>query len=211
MVAERLEAATLTALQRKLRRGAYHIFHFIGHGEFDEAAQDGVLLLEEEETGRGRPVTGQDLGVLLRDHRPLRLVILNACEGARASRTDPFAGTAQSIVQQGIPAVIAMQFEISDNAAIAFSHEFYGALVDGYPVDAALAEARKGIYAKATDLEWGTPVLYLRAPDGYIFNLMTTGWPKRPTAKVRGRCTAGLPRLCLPADPHCRRPTRPVR
>ncbi len=173
VVAERLETATLTALQRKLRRGAYHIFHFIGHGAFDEAAQDGVLLLEGEDTGRGRPVTGQDLGVLLRDHRPLRLVILNACEGARASRTDPFAGTAQSIVQQGIPALIAMQFEISDDAAIAFSHEFYGALADGYPVDAALAEARKGIYAKATDLEWGTPVLYLRAPDGYIFNLTT--------------------------------------
>ncbi len=173
VVAERLEEATLPALQRKLRRGTYHIFHFIGHGGFDEHAQDGVLLLEEGETRRGRAVTGQDLGVLLRDHRPLRLVILNACEGARASRTDPFAGAAQSIVQQGIPAVIAMQFEISDDAAIAFSHEFYGALVDEYPVDAALAEARKGIYAKATDLEWGTPVLYLRAPDGYIFNLAT--------------------------------------
>ncbi len=197
VVAERLEEATLPALQRKLRRGTYHIFHFIGHGGFDEHAQDGVLLLEEGEMGRGRAVTGQDLGVLLRDHRPLRLVILNACEGARASRTDPFAGAAQSIVQQGIPAVIAMQFEISDDAAIAFSHEFYGALADRYPVDAALAEARKGIYAKTTDLEWGTPVLYLRAADGFIFHLAATG----KAGAVHGQMSAAPVTTQPPAKP----------
>lgn len=31
----RLEAATLSALQRQLRRDQYHIFHFVGHGGFD--------------------------------------------------------------------------------------------------------------------------------------------------------------------------------
>jgi hypothetical protein len=138
---ERLEEATLTALQRRLRRGEYHVFHFIGHGGFDERTQDGMLLIEDEQ-GRGRPVSGQYLGMLLHDERTLRLAILNACEGARTSRTDPFAGTAQSLVQQGIPAVIAMQFEITDEAAITLAHEFYAALADGYPVDGALAEAR---------------------------------------------------------------------
>lgn len=170
VVAERLEAATLSQLQRYLRHGEFHIFHFIGHGRFDEATQDGMLLLEDE-ANRGRAVSGQDLGILLHDHRPLRLAIVNACEGARASCADPFAGAAQSLVQQGIPAVIAMQFEISDAAAIAFSHEFYGAVADGYPVDAALAEARKAIYARVSGAEWGTPVLFMRSPDGHIFDL----------------------------------------
>jgi len=37
-------------------------------------------------------------------------------------------------------------------------------------VDAAVAEARKAIsFALANSLEWGTPVLYMRAPDGQIF------------------------------------------
>ncbi|MCZ6626307.1 MAG: CHAT domain-containing protein [Deltaproteobacteria bacterium] len=165
---ERLDDATLVSLQRRLRREQYHIFHFIGHGGFDEHAQDGVLILEDERE-RGRPVSGQDLGMLLHDHRPMRLAILNACEGARASRSDPFAGTAQSLVQQGIPAVIAMQFQITDEAAITFAHEFYGAVADDYPVDAALAEARKAIFAQGNGLEWGTPVLYMRCPDGHIF------------------------------------------
>jgi tetratricopeptide (TPR) repeat protein len=170
VVLERLEETTLAALQRKLRQAEYHIFHFIGHGGFDEQAQDGVLVLEDE-AKRGRQVSGQYLGTLLHDHRPLRLVILNACEGARTSRTDPFAGTAQSLVQQGIPAVIAMQFAITDEAAITFAHEFYCAVADGYPVDAALAESRKAISVQGNDIEWGTPVLYMRAPDGRIFDV----------------------------------------
>ncbi len=179
---ERLGDATLTALQRRLRWGEYHIFHFIGHGGFDERAQDGVLLLEDEHR-LGRPVSGQYLGTLLHDERTLRLAILNACEGARTSRSDPFAGTAQSLVQQGIPAVIAMQFEITDEAAIAMSHEFYTALADGYPVDAALSEARKAIFAQENDVEWGTPVLYMRSPDGRIFDIKWVREEERKSAQ----------------------------
>ncbi len=165
---ERLSSASLAALQRQLRRGEYHIFHFVGHGTFDEQSQDGVLLLESE-SGRGRSVSGRDLGTILYDHRSLRLALLNACEGARTSRSDPFAGVAHSLVQKRIPAVIAMQFEITDDAAITLAHAFYAALVDGYPVDAALAEARKAIFAQENDVEWGTPVLYLSAIDGRVF------------------------------------------
>lgn len=167
---ERLEQASLLALQQQLRRNTYHILHFIGHGGFDTHSQDGVLMLEEPD-GSGYRISGQDLGMLLHDHQSLRLVVLNACEGARTSRTDPFAGAAQSLVQQGLPAVIAMQFEISDEAAIILAREFYGALADSYPVDAALTEARKMLFAAGSGTEWGTPVLYLRAPDGKIFDV----------------------------------------
>ena len=165
LVLERLDEATLVALQRRLRRGPYHVFHFIGHGGFDQQAQDGQLILEES-SGRGRPVSGQYLGMLLHDVRSLRLAVLNACEGARTSLTDPFAGTAQSLAQSGIPAVIAMQFEITDAAAIAFAHEFYQAMADGYPVDAAVTEARKAIFAQGNEVEWGTPVCTCAPPMG---------------------------------------------
>lgn len=177
VVLERLEEATREALQQRLRRGEYHIFHFIGHGYFDEQAHDGMLLLEDDQ-GRSRPVGGQYLGTLLHDERTLRLAILNACEGGRTSPSDPFAGTAQSLVQQGIPAVIAMQFEIADKAAIILAHQFYAALADGYPVDAALGEARKA-FGREDDVEWGTPVLYMRSPDGVIFDIQSK--PPRPS------------------------------
>jgi len=180
---ERMERATLAALQRQLRQGEYHIFHFIGHGGFDQQAKDGVLMLEDDE-GRGRPVSGQYLGTLLHNHRPLRLALLNACEGGRASRSDPFAGTAQSLMQQGLPAVIAMQFEITDAAAIAFTREFYAAVADGEPIDAAMVEARAAIFAQGDNIEWGTPVLYMRAPDGRIFDIERMSHEERRQAKL---------------------------
>jgi hypothetical protein len=36
-----MEDATLTALQHRLRAGRYHIFHFIGHGGYDERTEEG--------------------------------------------------------------------------------------------------------------------------------------------------------------------------
>lgn len=167
---ERLEEPRIAALQRQLRRGTYHILHFIGHGGFDEETGSGVLVMEDDEGCPAR-ISSNDLGVALYDHGSLRLVVLNACEGARSSRTDPFAGAAQSLIQQGIPAVIAMQFPISDQAAITLSQGFYTALADGYPVDGALGEARKELLASGNSEEWGTPVLHMRAPDGNIFKI----------------------------------------
>lgn len=167
---ERLEEATLVALQHRLRRGEYHIFHFIGHGAYDETAQDGLLLLEDK-YGHGCLVSGQYLGTLLHDEDTLRLAILNACESARTSRSDPFAGVAQSLIQQGIPAVVAMQFEITNEAAVAFAHELYAAVAEGHSIESALAEARMIIFLQGNDVEWGTPVLYMATRDGKIFDL----------------------------------------
>jgi TPR repeat protein len=198
LLVERVDEATLVALQRRLRRGPYHVFHFIGHGKFDQQAQDGQLILEDER-GRGRLVSSHYLGMLLHDLRSLRLAVLNACEGARTSRTDPFAGTAQSLAQEGIPAVIAMQFEITDEAAITFAHEFYQAVVDGYPVDAALAEARKAIFAQGNDVEWGTPVLYLRSLNGQIFDVTATSPPRSPQERKEDQLQGQLSALFMNA------------
>ncbi len=163
-----LTTATLGALQQLLRRHQFHILHFVGHGSFDAQSDAGVLFFEDE-AEHSRSVSGLYLGTLLHDHPSLRLVLLNACEGARTTAADPFAGVAQQLVRQGIPAVIAMQFEISDRAATTLASEFYGAIADGYPVDAALAEARKALFLQEQSTEWGTPVLYMRTDDGRIF------------------------------------------
>ncbi len=168
MIFERLQRPTLLELQRKLRQGEFHVLHFIGHGEFDDQAQEGILMFEDEQ-GRTRPVTGQHLGRLLADHFPLRLAVLNACKGARGGSQNPYAGVAQSLVKRGIPAVVAMQFEITDTAAITFAREFYSAVADRFSIDAAVGEVRKAILAAEEGIEWGTPVLFMRAPDGQLF------------------------------------------
>ncbi len=166
-----LQTATLNALNERLREKDYHIFHFIGHGGFDRNTHAGKILFEDENQN-GHTISGEALaGVLRNEKATLRLVILNACEGARTSCHDAFAGTAQKITQQGIPAVIAMQFAITDEAAVTFTKEFYGRLARGLSLDRTLAETRQALYGEEHKLEWATPVLYMRTPNGDIFDI----------------------------------------
>lgn len=167
---ERLDQASLPALQRRLRAGSYHVLHYIGHGAFDEAAQAGALLLCGAD-GNAVTVLGRDLALLVSDLPSLRLVVLNGCQGSLTSANDPFAGVAQVLVQQGTPAVLAMQAAISDQAAIALTREFYAALAEGQPVDTALAEARKAIAAQLHSLEWGVPRLITHAADCRLWEI----------------------------------------
>ena len=72
-----------------MRRGPWHIFHFIGHGGFDAAAGEGALALAGDD-GRSYLLHASGLAMLLRGHPSLRLVLLNACDTGRASALDPF-------------------------------------------------------------------------------------------------------------------------
>lgn len=158
-----LENATLTALQRALLDD-FNVFHFIGHGGFDEAAQEGVLVLERDD-GTSHRVSGARLGTLLHDAHDMQLAVLNACEGARTSGRDAFSGVGQALVRQGLPAVVAMQSEISDRAAVVFSHEFYWFLTRGLGIDAAMCEVRKAMATSDEAAEWGTAVLLRSGTD----------------------------------------------
>jgi CHAT domain-containing protein len=127
-----LEGQTWRDLRRAMRRGGpWHVFHFVGHGDFDVAREEGAIALTDGETGREHLLRSRDLARLLDGHRHLRLVFLNSCEGARGSEGDPFSGTAATLVHNRIPAVVAMQYEITDKAAIEFSRSFYEALAGG--------------------------------------------------------------------------------
>ncbi len=173
LVLERLDQPAIAALQARLREGDVHVLHFVGHGAYVGEQGMGYLLLEDA-AGCGQWVSADKLGTLLGDHPALHLAFVNVCEGALTGDrpgADPFGGTAQTLVRQGVPAVIAMQFEISDGAASGLAGEFYRALADGYPVDAALAEARKSLYLAGDEIEWGTPVLFSRSPDNELIEL----------------------------------------
>jgi CHAT domain-containing protein len=167
LLLDRLHRPTLAALHRYLRVHDVHVVHVVGHGDFDVRQQDGVLYLEDE-LGMPRPVSSAQLGPHLHDHDPLRLVVLNACQTASSDRTDAFSGLAQGLVQQGVPAVVAMQVPISDGGAICFSRDFYTAIAATQPVDQALTGARKALWSDF-GYEWATPVLFLRLDDGILF------------------------------------------
>ncbi len=161
----------LDELRALLLKEDFHVLHFMGHGDFRNGR--GVLLMETSD-GKSDPVDGAVLAKLLTDEKSLRLVFLNACRTAATdiqSGSDPFAGVATALVRAGVTAVLAMQFPISDRAALVFSRTFYEALVNGMPVDAAVGAARNDIFTPGQQhAEWGTPVLFLRSSDGVLFD-----------------------------------------
>ena len=168
-----LQEATLGALREELLEAPIHVLHFMGHGGFDDRSGEGVLYFVGPDGGR-QPISGHVLASKLKDFKTLRLVFLNACNTAKTAGkagVNPFAGVASALVLSGIPAVVAMQLPISDRAAIAFSRSFYQRLSAGEPVDTAVAEGRQAVHSEdSATTEWATPVLFLRTPDGALFN-----------------------------------------
>ncbi len=180
----RLTKPTFKALEKELSakkiRKQYHILHFIGHGSLDQESGQGNLIFENED-GNSHSVNSEQLGYILDSHNSLKLVFLNACKGA-SFKGDPFSSVARALVKKGIPAVVAMQFRITDNSAIILAQRFYQALSEGIDTDTALAIARRAVYVQdkyEKNFEWGTPVLFMRSPDGQLFD------PKPPFSLPR--------------------------
>ncbi|MGH3769900.1 MAG: CHAT domain-containing protein, partial [Pseudonocardiaceae bacterium] len=169
---------TYNALEDALDQGPWHVFHFVGHGGYNRDTEEGTLALADE-AGRTHPVSADDISRLLAEHHPLRLVVLNACDTGRGSASDAFSSTAGALIRREIPAVVAMQFMITDPAAIVFAQAFYQHVAKRRPVDDSVMRARRALrLANKDTLEWGTPVLYLRAPEGRIFDSASPSPPQ---------------------------------
>lgn len=172
-----LTPPTLTHLRDTLRSAKnanmpFHAFHFLGHGAFDPDGR-GYLNFERENRQRQR-VQGRDLAQILKDFS-LAFALLSTCKGARMMRRKgqhPFTGSASALVASGMPAVIAMQFPLSEKASRHFNHSFYGSLKQGRPLEEAVTEGRLRILSEnPNNFEWASPVLFLRSRDGKVLSL----------------------------------------
>ncbi|MFI1972129.1 CHAT domain-containing WD40 repeat protein [Streptomyces cinnamoneus] len=167
-----------------LLRGGCHIFHFVGHGKFDERRRQGMLVLSDDQ-GREDLLHAEALGSLISIASPSpRLVVLNSCETGTSHAEDLFSSTAAEL-EHTVPAVVAMQFAVTDKAAILFSRAFYHALAANRPVDEAVRTGRIALRADKDDsLECFTPVLYQRSGDARLFDL--TSPTKAPPPPITG-------------------------
>jgi hypothetical protein len=184
---ELLDRATPERLGQRVQEETFHVVHFVGHAGFDSENGQGRFLLETE-YHEPSPVSAEQLANLLRGGQDTpQLLVLNACETARFSWQDdhdPWSGLATALLMAGFPAVVAMQFPITDKAAVAFSRGFYGLFAAGYPIDLAVTGGRRAIFiANHLSLEWATPVLFLRDMKGNIFRVKARR-PKQRTVVI---------------------------
>ncbi len=155
------------------------IFHFSGHGEFTwtvpgSSGEGGLVLCDEE--NKAFPVSAERFAAEMLRGKGIRLVVLGACKTGRRDGRNVWSSIATSVLKAGIPAVVAMQYEIQDRLASAFCGTFYRSLVAGLLIDEAVALGRIAIRAEALKAgkpdirDWGVPVLYMRASGGRVFN-----------------------------------------
>jgi len=186
---------------RRLGDEVYHVVHFMGHGGLVEHQRDHFVLYFERTDHVAAPVPSMLLAECLQAVRGLRLVVLNSCwSGAfpRRQGQDPFTGVAASLVARGMPAVVAMQFPISDAAAIAFSQAFYERLARGDSVSAAATKGRLAILeSEPESLEWATPVVFLAGEDRG-FNVRPAGAKPQQEAPPTGPNEAMRPKVMQP-------------
>ena len=164
-----LSEPTIRNINQKLREKPYNVFHFIGHGIFEN--NKGYIALVEE-NGKDKRLDDEGFANFFLGNNNLGLAVLNSCQGATVSEQQVFAGIAPNLVRRGIPAVVAMQYSIKDSTAKLFADEFYRTLALGLPIDAAIQTTRNAISIEVglEERDFATPVLYMRAKDGIIMS-----------------------------------------
>jgi len=152
-----------------------HVLHFIGHGNADVGAPNhhfphvgkarkGRLLLQDQAGRADWRDISEVTGALL--NTDTQLIVLNGCHTA-----------AVSVLACQFPAVIGMQFRISDPVATCFARGLYKQLADTGQLDDALHCARDEIRRQSpSDCRWEyrTPVLYMQSEDGILLRIKPT-------------------------------------
>jgi CHASE2 domain-containing sensor protein len=163
----------LSRISDALLEQPHHVLHFVGHGGFEN---EQAYLLLDEPGGGAAPAGHEAFASLFRNHPAMKLVVLNSCQGAETSAHRPLVGLAPALVKCGVPAVVAMKYPIYDQQAVVFAREFYRCLFRGQErgrVEVAISHARNRLAASFPgDRVLATPVLYTRAPEGLLFNLL---------------------------------------
>jgi hypothetical protein len=131
----------------------YKIIHLSGHGMYNEASplNSGMLI------GENVFLTSRQIAQV---SSVPELVFIN-CQNLYKKRSKLAASIGTELIKNGVKAVIAAGWAISDDAALEFARVFYNNLFDGYTFGYAVLQARKSIYEKYPGTNtWGAYQCY---------------------------------------------------
>jgi CHAT domain/SIR2-like domain len=162
---------TRARLLAELERGAYDIVCLVCHGVLND---EGPFLKLEYNDGTSDDVPGSDLVEPLRGiDAPPRLIVLAACQSSgtgRSTGNEAHAALGPELVKAGVPAVLAMNGDVTVATAGEFMSPFFKSLVFHGYVDRAMSVARRAAKAQNRS-DWWMPVLYMRLLGGRIWSV----------------------------------------
>jgi len=134
------DEAKLPVIENTLE-SQYHIFHYSGHG-IDPKYGGGLLL--EDAKGKKRPTPVEEvLQTLEKGEKHFRLAVFSGCQTARTLYASGFQDLGRRMARHKVPAVIAMQFSITDKGGLLFAETLYPRLAEGQPLDTAVSACRR--------------------------------------------------------------------
>jgi hypothetical protein len=147
------------------------LFHYSGHGTFQAGAAEAQIVLEGEKGAYAPFYLDASLLAKALQAAGVRMAYLGACQTSTLTGATQWGAFAPALVAHQVPAVVAMQYLVRDDAAREFIHAFYLALAAGFSVDEAVSTGRLAVLSisEESSVQWGIPTLYLRAKDGQIF------------------------------------------
>jgi CHAT domain-containing protein len=127
--------ADAAALREAFRRGG--IAHFAGHAVFDDARPERSFLVSATDRVTAAEIEGMDL-------QGLRLVVLSACQTARAQagRSGGFAGLAGAFLAAGAGGVVGSLWRVDDQATRTLMEHFHAAYATSGNAADALRQAQ---------------------------------------------------------------------
>jgi hypothetical protein len=166
---------TLNRLLDELTNNNYDILYLVCHGAITES---GPTIFLETETGQvdSVAISGPNgLVTRLSQGVPLpRLVVLASCQSASdpnefVSRDEGALATfGPDLVEIGVPAVVAMQGNVTQQTVAEFMPRFFAELMEHGEIDRAMAVARRQVnVSKRSD--WWMPVLFMRLASGRLW------------------------------------------
>ncbi len=184
----------------RLRRGKTpNIVHFVGHGGVDMKGRPSLRLADDDD-GEEVWMTAEALARELTPHffEGLRLVILEACEGAKAG---VFGSAAEELAKAGADAVIAHLWPVKADVARLCSTELYRSLTStssSGDIGTSITAARRTMLTQGA--EAFSPILFLRGSDSILFDFSRRKVTK-PSGKRRGRALAPPLQMLLDKPP----------
>ncbi|MGH9151934.1 MAG: CHAT domain-containing protein [Acidimicrobiales bacterium] len=169
--------ATLDGLAAALRDGP-DVLYLVCHGFL---SSDGPQVLLEKPDGSVDRVAGSDLLARLRELPQLpRLVVLASCQSGGTENGVggvALAALGPRLAELGVPAVVAMQGNVSMETVAAFMPTFFAELDRDGQIDRAAAVARGRVRDRP---DWWMPVLFMRLRSGRLWSAQTApGGPPR--------------------------------
>ncbi|HEU4326757.1 MAG TPA: CHAT domain-containing protein [Roseiflexaceae bacterium] len=149
--------AALPQLLQRLHTGC-DLLIILAHGRCDETGQTWLYL--EDETGGTAPLAGQELAALIAAlaEKP-RWAILACCESGGDGSGATMAALGPQLVRAGVPAVLAMQGQISHETLARFLPACLQSLIQNGQIDRAVGQARSLVHDRP---DWWVPALWVR-------------------------------------------------